>query len=227
MHQAGGAETPMVLLSSRCLGLHPFVWLLGWLFLIAGLQGAADEGRLAGLCLFIVFFCVAGFSRFIYLCRKSGVLLFMTGLILAWRTPGETLIPTGDAFLIHLLPTYDGLMLAAWHLVNLLTFLAAAAFCLTLLNRSQILVGLYRILRWIPGVDEQRWTVRLFLVLEHVSTRRPAWSLSGFCQLLDTMNIPEKGFSSSILLKEPAVRSADWIITVLMALLVSVLWWSC
>lgn len=198
----------------RCLGLHPFVWLFMWVFAIIGFQGTSEIWRAIGLIACLIFFFIKQSGWFISLCRRSSILLVMTGVLFAWRTPGVTLFPVESIFWMYLTPTYEGILVASAHLLSLFIFLALAAFFLTFLTQSQILIGLYRICAWLPFVKAAQFTIRIFLVLEQLNDKNPDHNLkqpiSPFFKWVNAENIPFFNNYSEICLQEPVIRLRDW-----------------
>lgn len=145
--------------------LNPASLLLAWLALALAMQWLPLPALLATTAL--VFPVVWWFSRrrFLILLRRARWLLFSIALLFALATPGVALPePTGTLGL-----TYEGILLAATHVLRLSLLLALLALLLEHLGIPALVSGLYLLLKpFGESRGRRRLALRLLLVLEYV-----------------------------------------------------------
>lgn len=116
--------------------------------------------------------------RLYVLLRRARWLLLSIGLLFAFATPGEVLLPAlGPAA-----PTYEGVQLAGTHLGRLAIVLALVAALMRFAQPEELVSALHGLLRplTILGLPRDRIALRLMLVLRYVdeqarSQRRTSW----------------------------------------------------
>lgn len=145
--------------------LNPASLLLAWLALALAMQWLPLPALLATTAL--VFPVAWWFSRrrFLILLRRARWLLFSIALLFALATPGVALPgPTGMLGL-----TYEGILLAATHVLRLSLLLALLALLLEHLGIPALVSGLYQLLKpFGESRGRRRLALRLLLVLEYV-----------------------------------------------------------
>lgn len=145
--------------------LHPAVWITFWLVLAVTVQ-RLDLATLALLSAptfaGAAFFAAQDAIRPIWRARW---LLLTIAILFLLGTPGERL--PGWAGEIGM--SFDGLALAAGHILRLLLLLATLGWLLGRLGHNGLLAGLYTLLRPF-GALRDRIVVRLMLALEYVET---------------------------------------------------------
>lgn len=191
--------------------LHPTTRLLCWLtatLLGQGLSGAALAYALP--CTVFVIAIVAG-TRAVRegwrLVRRVRWLIVALVLVFAWGVPGEPI--GGDS---RVVPTWEGVQLAALHLGRLLLTLMLIGALLASLSRDDLLSALLTLVLPLRrmGVDCERAVVRMALVLRFVEDAKAAdWR-----QLLRESPPPaESGGLASLLVEQRPLRCADrWLL---------------
>lgn len=180
---------------------HPTCRLACWLLVVLAIQ------RLAGLPLAAAFAVLplcgrAALARWGRLVWRTRWLLLSLCLILGWGVAGEPLVADGSA----LIPTYEGLSLAATQLGRLLLVLAAVAALLQTTPFGSLMAGCHALMRPLHHLrlDVDRAVVRLSLALQYAEGMRGRdWR-----NLLDpdaTAAAPD-----TVVLALPPLRLADW-----------------
>jgi hypothetical protein len=150
------------------LNLHPATVLLVWVAFVVILQPLSAPGlawaALAALPLPVL---LAG-NRTYVLIRRARWLLLSIAVLFALATPGER-VPGGIG---DLGVTYDGLRLAAEHILRLVLLLASLALLHEHLGTTGMMAGLHWLLTPLAGwrTLRERIVVRLMLVLDYVET---------------------------------------------------------
>lgn len=142
--------------------------------------------------------------------------LFLTLMVLfSTMTPGVFVpAPWNFGFI-----TQEGLLAAAEHSLRLAAMLSLLAVLLDTLDQSTIVAGLYVLLRplTIIGIDRERISVRLLLVLDHVAVDRRDWRR--------LLHMPASSFSTgSVRLSAGALRARD-IVMASIAVAATILGW--
>lgn len=147
--------------------LHPAVWIAAWCT-FAVLAQSLDLPRLALLSL-PTFALVAAHAprEALRLLKRARWLLLAVAALFVAATPGARLPGIAGTSGI----TFDGLRLAAEHLLRLTLLLATLASLLRKLGRGGLLCGLHCLLAPI-GVRRERLVVRLMLALEYAEGDR-------------------------------------------------------
>ena len=150
--------------------LHPSFRLLLWCLVIALTQRA--EGALALWCAALPVIAALGFARerALNLMRRARWLGLAIFCVFAWGTPGH-LIAIEAAWLS---PSTEGLHLAVTHLARLLAALSLVALLLQFTVVSQLVAGIYTLMRPLRGlgIDPARAALRLELVLRYTTSTR-------------------------------------------------------
>lgn len=145
--------------------LHPGVRLLLWIGMVALLQGLSSS-KLAGMSAVAVL--LAGLlapKRLWRIVRRSRWVFLAMAAIFALGTPGLLVLPE----LGPLGPSFDGLRLAADHILRLAGTVAAVAILLETTAPKSLVSGLYAIaapLR-VLAIDPAPAAVRLTLVMQY------------------------------------------------------------
>jgi energy-coupling factor transporter transmembrane protein EcfT len=143
------------------LFLHPAARLLLWLMLAIFMQLAAFPW-LAGIALFCLFAGAKTRRHWWRLLLRTRFLLLTLFLVFAWSVPGES--PGGW------LPSGEGVMEAALHVLRLILFLGTLAWLLAPLRPNDLMGALWFLLRpcRVLGLPVDKSVVRLSLVLEYM-----------------------------------------------------------
>ncbi len=168
--------------------LNPASLLLAWLALALAMQWLPLPALLATTALLLPVVWWFSRGRLLILLRRARWLLLSIALLFALATPGVAL--PGPAGMLGL--TYEGILLAAMHVLRLTLLLALLALLLERLGIPALVSGLYLLLK--PFGDSpgrRRLALRLLLVLEYVensdSAERKHWRDS----LSPQMNLAE------------------------------------
>jgi hypothetical protein len=193
--------------------LHPATLLLCWGGLVVFLQTLSlVELGWASLLLIPASLLLAR-RRTRLLIRRARWLLLSIAVLFTLSSPGERLPGlVGDVGI-----TYDGLRMAAEHVLRLVLLLASLAVLHERLGNEGLIAGLHWLLRPFAGWRgaRERIIVRLMLVLDYVESEpRGGWRhwLSG------DVSGPDK-----LVLVTGVTKGADWAVLSLLA--VVVLWW--
>lgn len=145
--------------------LNPASLLLAWLALALAMQWLPLPALLGAAAVVLPAVGLSARGRFLILLRRARWLLLSLALLFALATPGAEL--PGMAGMLGL--TYEGVLLAATHVVRLTLLLALLALLLERLGIPALVAGLYLLLQ--PFGDSRatrRLALRLLLVLEYV-----------------------------------------------------------
>jgi hypothetical protein len=157
----------------RCRGdcsisvtFHPATLLFAWGGFVAMLQALPPDalGWIAAILLPLAIFVAR--RRVMALVRRTRWLLISIAILFAFATPGQRLPGIGGDLGI----TFDGLLLAAEHLLRLLLLLASLAAVHERLGTTGMMMGLH----WLLGplgqwrTLRERIVVRTLLVLDQV-----------------------------------------------------------
>lgn len=196
------------------VNLHPATFLLCWGGLVVFLQ-TLTLGQLAWASLFLFpVSLLAAARRTRSLVHRARWLLLSIAVLFSLSSPGERLPGSiGEAGI-----TYDGLRLAAEHVVRLVLLLSSLAVLHERLGNNGLIAGLHWLLRPLAGLRQtrERIIVRLMLVLEYVETEpRGGWRawLSG------DVSGPDR-----LVLVTGATKGVDWAVLALLAV-VAFWWW--
>lgn len=194
--------------------LHPATLLLCWGGLVIFLQtlSLGELGWASSLLLPVSLLLARRRTR--VLIRRARWLLLSIAILFSLSSPGERLpAPVGDLGV-----TYDGLRMAAEHVLRLVLLLASLAVLHERLGNEGLIAGLHWLLRPLASWREarERIIVRLMLVLDYVETEpRGGWRawLSGDVSGPDTL-----------VLVTGSARRLDWAILGILAA-VGIWWW--
>lgn len=196
------------------VNLHPATFLLCWGGLVVFLQ-TLTLGQLAWASLFLFpVSLLAAARRTRSLVHRARWLLLSIAVLFSLSSPGERLPGSiGEAGI-----TYDGLRLAAEHVVRLVLLLSSLAVLHERLGNNGLIAGLHWLLRPLAGLRQtrERIIVRLMLVLEYVETEpRGGWRawLSG------DVSGPDR-----LVLVTGTTKGVDWAVLALLAV-VAFWWW--
>lgn len=193
--------------------LHPATLLLAWGSLVVLLQTLQVAGlAFAALLLLPMSFLFAR-NRTRMLIRRARWLLLSIAVLFALATPGERLPGViGEVGI-----TYDGLVMAAEHVLRLTLLLASLAVLHERLGNDGLIAGLHWLLGPLAGWRElrEKIVVRLMLVLDYVETE-PSGGWRGW--LTGDTSGPER-----LALVSGSVRYTDWVLLGLLA--ATAIWW--
>ncbi len=193
--------------------LHPATLLLAWGGLVVLLQSLSVAGLAwAGLLLMPASVLLAP-KRALLLIRRARWLLLSIAVLFTLATPGERL----PGAIGELGVTYDGVLMAAEHVLRLTLLLVSLAMVHEWLGNGGLLAGLHWLLGPLAGWRElrERIVVRLMLVLDYVETEpRGGWR----SWLTGDDSGPER-----LALVTGSARYLDWL--VLASLTAIAIWW--
>jgi energy-coupling factor transporter transmembrane protein EcfT len=171
--------------------LHPAVRLLFWAGLVMAGQGL-EAGWLAGFTFLalVVGGLLAG-AHLRRLMRRARFLLLTIGLLFACGTPGEALLPLLGAAS----PTLAGLEMAAQHCARLALVLALLALLFQSTSSSQLVAGVFGLLKpFSPlGLSRERVALRLMLVLQYAEDQKGEGRLKSWKQWLNWLECQDGG----------------------------------
>lgn len=144
--------------------------------------------------------------------------LFLTLIVLfAAMTPGVFVpAPWNLGFI-----TQEGLLAAAEHVLRLTAMLGLLALLLDMLDQRAIVAGLFSLLRPLArlGVDRERISVRLLLVLDHMAADRREWR--------ELLYLPASTLATNtVRLPAVALRARDAMVMTL-AVAITIFGWVC
>jgi energy-coupling factor transporter transmembrane protein EcfT len=193
--------------------LHPATLLLCWGGVVAFLQTLSLRQLAAASLLVLPLSWLLAPVRTRTLVRRARWLLLSIAVLFALASPGQRL--PGAAGQLGI--TYDGLDLAAEHVIRLVLLLATLAILHQRLGNEGLIAGLHWLLKPLAGWREarERIVVRLMLVLDYVETEP-----KGGWRTWLSADIPGP---DRLLLVTGAAKGVDWL--VLAAVAAAVVWW--
>ncbi|HZV54406.1 MAG TPA: hypothetical protein VFF82_05640 [Rhodocyclaceae bacterium] len=198
------------------LKLHPATLLVVWVGFVIVLQPLAISGLAWAALVALPVPLLLATRRTYLLIRRARWLLFSITMLFALATPGERLPGAiGDVAV-----TYDGLRLAAEHVLRLILLLASLALLHEHLGTVGMMAGLHWLLAPLAGwrTLRERIVVRLMLVLDNVET-----SPGGNWR--DWLVVDSSG-PDSLNLAVDSLHPLDWAILGLLAVLAVTAAWS-
>jgi len=154
--------------------LHPATLLLAWGCLVVLLQMLSVTGLAGAALLLLPLSILQARHRTLMMLRRARWLLLSIAVLFTLATPGERLPgATGELGV-----TYDGLLMAAEHVLRLTLLLSSLAMLHQHLGNDGLIAGLHWLLAPLAGSRElrERIVVRLMLVLDYVETEpRGGW----------------------------------------------------
>jgi hypothetical protein len=193
--------------------LHPATLLLAWGCLVVLLQTLSVTALAWAALLLLPLALLQARHRTLMMLRRARWLLLSIAVLFTLATPGERLPgATGDLGV-----TYDGLLMAAEHVLRLTLLLSSLAMLHQHLGNDGLIAGLHWLLAPLAGSRElrERIVVRLMLVLDYVETEpRGGWRgwLSG-----------ETSGPERLSLVTGRIGYLDWIVLALLT--AAALWW--
>ena len=217
------SKKTVILTCDTAFGLHPATWLFICCLSLLVLPWLTPHVQMISLAVMLPLLLYFKVTQFIRLCYKSRFLLAMTLILFSWQTPGKTVIPAQTRLLTKMLPTQEGLQLALQHAISLILLIAIVSFCLNLLNKNQLAIGIYRLTSWIPKLNAKRFSIQFLLCLEYL-VHLPAITITNFASLFDMQPETMTAFPSTFILTEPPFAWVDKLI-LLSALVLPLLLW--
>lgn len=193
---------------------HPATLLLFWGGLVLFLQTLQTAGLALAASAVLPLSIMLAWPRTWTLIRRARWLLLSIAVLFTLATPGERLPGLTGEFGV----TYDGLLIAAEHVLRLIVLLSTLAILHERLGNDGLIAGLHWLLGPLASWRElqERIVVRLMLVLDYVETEpRAGWR--GWLVVGDVSG-PER-----ISLNSGRVRCQDWVVLGLLASLA--VWW--
>ena len=193
--------------------LHPATLLLAWGGLLVLLQTLSVTGLAWAALLLLPVSLLVAQRRMLMMLRRARWLLLSIAVLFTLATPGERLPgATGELGV-----TYDGLLMAAEHVLRLTLLLSTLAILHQRLGNDGLIAGLHWLLGPLAGWRElrERIVVRLMLVLDYVETEpRGGWRgwLSGETSGPECLSLVTGRFGH-----------LDWAVLVLLT--AAALWW--
>lgn len=172
----GALWCPSVSTTPAAVILNPASLLLAWLALALAMQWLPLPALMGATVLVLPAVWRFSRRRLLILLRRARWLLLSIALLFALATPGAAL--PGPAGMLGL--TYEGILLAATHVLRLTLLLALLALLLDHLGIPALVSGLYLLLKpFGESRARRRLALRLLLVLEYVensgSTEKKHW----------------------------------------------------
>lgn len=152
---------------------HPASLLLAWGCMVVLLQRLPFESLLPISLSAVAVACLLAKPLFLSMLRRTRWLFLTLFVLFSTMTPG-VFVPAPWSLGIV---TQEGLFAAAEHLLRLAAMLALVAILLDTLEQRAIVAGLFLLLRPFDacGIDCERISVRLLLVLDQVAADRSGW----------------------------------------------------
>lgn len=158
-------------------------------------------------------------GQFLKLLKRTRWILFSLLLIYAYSTPGAALVGTWGVYA----PTWEGLQDGVVQLERLLALLSGLAILLSMLDREQLIGGIYALaypLRWL-GISRERAAVRLALTLQYAEAAMGETAADWRGTVVRALGYGT-GMASQIEVRQPAWRGID-IVCLLSSLLIVLL----
>lgn len=186
---------------------HPASLLLVWGCLLVLLQWFPLNLLLPATFMAITMAVIQAKPLYLSMLRRTRWLFLTLMVLFPVMTPG-VLVPTPWNFGFI---TQEGMLAASEHVLRLAAMLGLVVVLLDTLNQRAIVTGLFVLLRPLSaiGIDRERISVRLLLVLDHVAADRHDWRL-----LLRTPSLPITA-ADSLGLSDVALRARDAVMAVL------------
>ena len=179
---------PVVILP-RFLSPHPAVRLLLWVGLVVFGQGL-ESWRLAGSSLVVLLIAAAlAGTHLRRLMRRARFLLLTIALLFACGTPGEALLPLLGAAS----PTPEGLQMAAQQCARLALVLGMLALLFQYTSSSQLVAGVFGLLRPFSALPRERVALRLLLVLQYAEEQKGEGRLRSWREWLAWLECQDGG----------------------------------
>lgn len=154
-----------ILTAVRMDAVHPAVQIYIWaaVSMVAQWLSRYELLAFAGIVLLCTFIICA--NQFLSLIRRTRWILFSVFMVYAYSSQGEPVW----SFMGALSPVVDGVVDGFFQMLRLVTLLASLSILLTLLNRSQLINGLYSLSRPLSlfGLNRASFAVRLALTLDY------------------------------------------------------------
>jgi len=155
--------------------LHPATRLVVWLLLAVSMPWQQPLSLLVVNLLLLELLLASRPAGFVNLLRRTRWLLLSLLVIYAFATPGDPLFPD-----VSFSPTREGLHAGAIQVWRLGTLLAALAWTLSSLSRSDLLSGMILLLRPFKrvGLNAEQVAIRIWLTLhyaEQIKVRPGSW----------------------------------------------------
>lgn len=191
--------------------LNPAVQIYIWLCLALAIQILNGELLVivAGLTIVLAIRICA--VRFLIMLRRTRWILFSILLIYAFASPGEALWSQLGAFS----PVIDGVAEGLLQLLRLITVLAGLSILLTLLALTQLIAGIYTLLRPLTflGFSRDRIAVRLALTLRYAE-RAISETASNWRESIEQLLAPVQAEQGEIELQVGHFIRLDWLLVV-------------
>ena len=155
----------------------------------------------------VVMICVAAMAvrpLFLSMLRRSRWLFLTMIVLFVAMTPGVLVLPPWSFGVI----THEGLIAAVEHISMLAAMLALLAILLGSLSQRAIVAAIFLLLRpfAIVGIDRERISVRLLLVLDFVAAEQRQWR--------SLLHMPTTTFSASaVVLPSIDLRARDVVLS--------------
>lgn len=158
----------------RLVAPHPAARLGLWVVLVFGSQQLAGA-RLALVAMVVVVAALVwARARMLTLLKRTRWLLLSVGLVFAFATPGQVLIPA----MAEVSPSVEGVWLGLQHGARLLCVLSAVALLMQWCSVAELVCGLHALMKPLVFLkfDRDRAALRLALVLALAAgPRRASW----------------------------------------------------
>lgn len=148
---------------------------------------------------------------------RSRWLLLTLLLVYAFTTPGEYL-RGWDAYA----PTYEGIRQGLLQAARLTMMLAGLAILLGTTPRTDMMAGIYRLIRPLRhvGVSVDRFTARLWLTMHYVELERPKSKTAFWARFESASNSEEGSGMDTVKLHLPRFTRMDWGVVCLVVILI-------
>lgn len=202
---------PALFLRTRCL-LHPATALVLWLFFVIWTEFAAPVWLVLAAIILLLGLPGGAWTLFARYLRRTRWLLFSLLVIYAYTMPGEVLFPV----LGGLSPQLEGIQEGGLRISRILLLLVALALLMTHVSRTDLLLGMYRILqplKWF-NIHAERIAVRLWLTLHYAEMAMGSMEKMSIHQrlaALKTDHVLPAVTISTIELTEPAMGKSDYL----------------
>lgn len=202
------------------MAFHPAATLLSWVMLVAALQFLSVQGLSWAALALLPFPLIFARQRAFVLLRRTRWLLLSIAVMFVLATPGERLSGVAGDLGI----TYDGLLLAAEHLLRLTLLLATLALLHERIGTSGMMSGIHWLLAPLAGWKalREKIVVRLMLVLDYVEDTPP----TNWRTWLSIDGPATDQRSAHVELVVAAARAADWAVMGLLAVLALAFGWA-
>lgn len=202
---------PALLLRTRCF-LHPATALVLWLFFVIWTEFAAPLWLVLAAIILLPGLPGDAWTLFVRYLRRTRWLLLSLLVIHAYTMPGELLFPG----LGGLSPQLEGMQEGGLRISRILLLLAALALLMTHVSRTDLLLGIYRILqplKWF-NINGERIAVRLWLTLHYAEMAMGSMEKMSIHQRLEalkTAHVLPTVAISKIELIEPAMGWSNYL----------------